>query len=786
MGLPALWDTIKKHEESVPVAQLAEEHHRRHGRSLRIAVDEADWRFNNLTVQQVYTIRETSNEYAYQGIEKAMFYRICRLLTLNIQLIFVFDGPGRPWKRGKRGGARINYEEQRLLKEMLQYFGIPYHEAPGEAEAECARLQILGMVDAVWSQDSDCLMFGCTLWLRDHRVAKEKGTTDRSKENTKKNGKYASVVRAHDLKERYGLDREGLVLFAMLVGGDYDVKGLPQCGPSLALQAVKQGLGRRLCACRDQMECGMWTVELAMFLERSARGRAIEIPPAFPDFKILQKYYKPKVTSDADLLSKSRLNLDYVRPIQELKLLTLTSERFNIWGRLYMNWVGPVLLTRSLTARDPSLPQELVHGIRLTKQKAKKTDNEVTIRTFERKLTFSPFGVTTLSRADFEGERLGCWNGDKQTLFDPEHRVECEYPEYWLRKVLPPDVLEPPPAPPKRTPKRKRPIAEVGEDGEASGTAKRKRTNKGNDISATQATYSASPRKSKGPAAKAKFQDTQMTPTAQKIFDYIALSDSEDEGGLSLPANTRSPEPALNQPTTSHIIDLGSPEPSDQENDSSVSDPFRNPVANTLPFDIPDEEDEELQLALRLSMQDQGAKIPPIQRSSALPSSNRGRYESIFAMREAGRDVHGASVPAWSLDEALSAAVPSRVSQNPRRVENESRISSMPMRGVHAGLIGREPVDLPDWSRPPPRANLLPVSATPSSNPDTEDQVTPPAPTAAEIRAARLRHFATTSPDPAKDANEPRTSSLAVMPNKQPTSTYKVPVGVECIDLTDD
>jgi len=54
-----LWDTIKKHEESVPVAQLAEEHHRRHGRSLRIAVDEADWRFNNLTVQQVYTIRES-------------------------------------------------------------------------------------------------------------------------------------------------------------------------------------------------------------------------------------------------------------------------------------------------------------------------------------------------------------------------------------------------------------------------------------------------------------------------------------------------------------------------------------------------------------------------------------------------------------------------------------------------------------------------------------------------------------------------------------------------------
>lgn len=77
---------------------------------------------------------------AYQGQEKTMFYRICRMLTLNIRLIFVFDGPGRPWKRGKRGQGKIDYRERDLLKEVLKYFGIPFHEAPGEAEAECARL----------------------------------------------------------------------------------------------------------------------------------------------------------------------------------------------------------------------------------------------------------------------------------------------------------------------------------------------------------------------------------------------------------------------------------------------------------------------------------------------------------------------------------------------------------------------------------------------------------------------------------------------------------------------
>jgi Holliday junction resolvase YEN1 len=199
---------------------------------------------------------------AYQGQEKLMFYRICRFLTLNIQLIFVFDGPGRPWKPGGRGNGKIDYGKRDLLKDVLRSFGIPYHEAPGEAEAECARMQILGMVDAVWSQDSDCLMFGCTLWIRDDRVVKEKGTKDRSKENTQKDKKTARVVRAKDLKDRLQIDREGLVLFAMLVGGDYDTTGLPGCGPSMALKAIRKGLGQTLCVCRSQRDCDVWRTQL--------------------------------------------------------------------------------------------------------------------------------------------------------------------------------------------------------------------------------------------------------------------------------------------------------------------------------------------------------------------------------------------------------------------------------------------------------------------------------------------------------------------------------------------
>lgn len=92
-----------------------------------------------------------------------MFFRICNLLTLNIELVFVFDGPKCPPKHGRSAGRKVDQEARNLLKRVLGAFKIPFLDAPGEAEAQCCRMQTAGLVDAVWSQDSDCLMFRCTL-----------------------------------------------------------------------------------------------------------------------------------------------------------------------------------------------------------------------------------------------------------------------------------------------------------------------------------------------------------------------------------------------------------------------------------------------------------------------------------------------------------------------------------------------------------------------------------------------------------------------------------------------
>ncbi|KAF2796029.1 PIN domain-like protein, partial [Melanomma pulvis-pyrius CBS 109.77] len=449
MGIIGLWDTIREQDRSFPIAQLAEEHHRIHDRPFRIAVDEADWQFNNLSELKCAGIRETSTE-AFQGIQKNMFYRICRLLTLNIHLLFVFDGPRPLVKRGKRRGGQVDNKKLELLKEMLSYFRIPYHEAPGEAEAECARLQTLGVVDAVFSQDSDSLMFGCDFLIRDDRVAKEKGNNNRSKANTKKDQKCVRVVRGHEIRETHGFDREGLVLFTMLCGGDYDTTGLPNCGPLMAKRAIQHGLGKSLYRCKTKADCERWREELIRWLPKD-----FYVPSGYPNMRILKGYSSPTISTDKQLLDLYKLWSKTTQPIQELNLLTLTSRNFNICGKAYMKWVAPILLTRALVAKHSSGRRENAHAIAFIKRRAKKSD-EPESNPLEWRLTFSPFGVMRLTEKDFADVHMIYGTKIADQLFDPEHRVECEMPKYWLQKVLPLEILSPPtPEPTKASRKRK-------------------------------------------------------------------------------------------------------------------------------------------------------------------------------------------------------------------------------------------------------------------------------------------------------------------------------------------
>jgi holliday junction resolvase YEN1 len=105
------------------------------------------------------------------------------------------------------------------MKKLIAAFGFVSWDAPGEAEAECALLQKSGYVDLVITEDVDSLMFGAT------KVAREVSSGKRSHLDV-----YSDIMLAT------GLNTDGLVLIAMLSGGDYFPAGIQKCGPKIALE----------------------------------------------------------------------------------------------------------------------------------------------------------------------------------------------------------------------------------------------------------------------------------------------------------------------------------------------------------------------------------------------------------------------------------------------------------------------------------------------------------------------------------------------------------------------
>ncbi|KAL4064412.1 hypothetical protein J3A83DRAFT_4376630 [Scleroderma citrinum] len=106
---------------------------------------------------------------------------------------------------------------------LLRLFGIPYITAPMEAEAQCAELVRLGLVEGIITDDSDVFLFGGL------RVYK----------NMFNQAKTVECFLLADLAREVGLTRDALIRLAYLLGSDY-VEGLPGVGPVMAMELMKE------------------------------------------------------------------------------------------------------------------------------------------------------------------------------------------------------------------------------------------------------------------------------------------------------------------------------------------------------------------------------------------------------------------------------------------------------------------------------------------------------------------------------------------------------------------
>lgn len=340
MGIHGLFKEIGLGQR-ISLAKLSSDHYIVHGRPLRLAIDISIWLF------QIQSGKGGSNPAL-----RTFYYRLLRLLTLNIHPLFIFDGPHKPlFKRNKKvggPGVRVASVPEFLAKQLLKQFGFPWHIAPGEAEAECALLQREGIIDAVLSEDVDTLMFGSGITLRNW-------TSD----NSTKTPTHVNVYRATETKEKSGMDREGMILVALMSGGDYLPDGIPGCGPKLACDAARAGYGHQLCHLgrKDAAGLSAWKTDLQHQINTneakhfSRRNTSFAIPNDFPNREVLGYYTHPCV-STAEKLVRLKRELVWDQEIDFAALRLFTADAFD-WrcisgAKKFIRNLAPAMLVRKL------------------------------------------------------------------------------------------------------------------------------------------------------------------------------------------------------------------------------------------------------------------------------------------------------------------------------------------------------------------------------------------------------------------------------------------------------
>ncbi len=195
-----------------------------------------------------------------------LFYRNINLLSQGIKLVYVFDGKppelkskihekrgenreiskGR-YESAKREGniegmrrygsqlTRINQEMIEESKELLESMGIGVIQAPSEGESESAYLTKVkeGVYSSV-SQDYDSLLFGAPKLIRNLTLARRRKTPTGWVEVK------PEMIELDRVLNRLEISLDQLICLGILVGTDYNPKGVPGIGQKKALQLVQR------------------------------------------------------------------------------------------------------------------------------------------------------------------------------------------------------------------------------------------------------------------------------------------------------------------------------------------------------------------------------------------------------------------------------------------------------------------------------------------------------------------------------------------------------------------
>ncbi|RHZ79428.1 hypothetical protein Glove_146g36 [Diversispora epigaea] len=243
-----------------------------------------------------------SENYIYENIDNSMSEEVSEyarflselqnkdLTTIQKELSNEIQQLNEKQRKEKRDIDTITQTMINECQELLKLFGIPFITAPMEAEAQCAELLRLSLVDGIITDDCDVFLFGGTQVYKNFFDKK----------------KYVECYIAEDFECEFQLDREKLIKLALLLGSDYS-EGLPKVGIVTAMEILNEfseedGLEKF----RDwwlEVQCGTYVPEsdeneFKKKFRKKMTGNLF-LSKNFPNLNIRDAFLNPQVDDSA-------------------------------------------------------------------------------------------------------------------------------------------------------------------------------------------------------------------------------------------------------------------------------------------------------------------------------------------------------------------------------------------------------------------------------------------------------------------------------------------------------
>jgi len=235
------------------------------GKSLAVDAQNYLYQFLSLIRTQDGTPLQDSHGNVTSHLAGLMFRSTHLIHNYSISLVFVFDGEPpllkqheimkrrqmrekatQEWQAALKAGDYATAFSKAVMtshltrpmiedsKKLLQLLGIPFIQAPSEAEAQTSHMALRGEVWAASSKDYDSLLFGAPRLLRYLTISGREFLPSKGISRPLK----PELIELDKFLFDCGITRQQLIDLAILLGTDFN-EGIKGIGPKTALNLVK-------------------------------------------------------------------------------------------------------------------------------------------------------------------------------------------------------------------------------------------------------------------------------------------------------------------------------------------------------------------------------------------------------------------------------------------------------------------------------------------------------------------------------------------------------------------